>query len=206
MLKLAGKLVFTFVCLGFALSASAFAENRVGAVTLTPMAGYHIFDGGLDLDNNASFGLALGYNITPEWGIEADVRYTPTETDSSDSVDVDVWTFGVSALYHFQPAEALNPYLAIGLGGIVYDLSGTSHNNEDYMGYWGGGLKYAMTEDTALRLDLRHILDLDDDSSLSGRDTTIRSHLSAMLGVVFQFGGASARPVIEKREAVPVVK
>ncbi len=197
MLKFVGRCVIVMLCLGLALSTAAFAENRVGATTLTPMAGFQLFDGGMDLDDGGSFGLALGYNITPTWAIETDVRFTSTENAAG--LDIDVWTFGLSGLYHFQPEQAFNPYLAAGVGGMVYDLDGTSSDDEDFMGYWGGGFKYAMTDNAALRLDLRHILDGRTDNRLRrGDSSTIRHHLSAMLGLSFQFGGASARPVIER--------
>jgi OOP family OmpA-OmpF porin len=193
---------------GFSLlSGSAFAENRSTAFTLTPMAGYHIIDGGMDLDDDVAFGLALGYNINRNWGIEADFRYTPTQTDRSgvSDRDVDIWTLGLGALYHFQPEEALNPYLAFGAGGMVYDLEGASSDDQDVMGYWGGGVKYALNDAAALRLDLRHILDLRSDNGGSKHDDSdLRHHLQAMLGVTFQFGGVSSVPVKETREAEPL--
>jgi OOP family OmpA-OmpF porin len=204
------KIVLLIAGISLLLSGSAFAENRSAAFTLTPMAGYHMIDGGMDLDNDAAFGLALGYNINRNWGIETDLRYTPTQTDRSggNDIDVDIWTLGLGALYHFQPEEALNPYLAFGAGGMVYDVDGVSGNDEDYMGYWGGGVKYALSDSAALRLDLRHILDYRSDSGFSKQgDTDWRHHMQAMFGVTFQFGGESSEPVKETRavEPAPVV-
>lgn len=205
MLKFAGKLAALMIFFGLFLSPAAQAENRAGAVILTPMAGFHLFDGGLDLDDGAAVGLGLGFNITPEWGIEADLRYTPTEsTVSGADLDLDVWSFGLSGLYHFQPAADLNPYLAVGLGGMVYDFEDTSRDDEDFMGYWGGGFKYALCDYAALRLDLRHILDFRSDNRGRNDDSSSRHHLSAMLGVAFQFGGFSSQPVPVRQAAAPV--
>lgn len=183
------KIGFFIAGFSLLLSGSALAENRQSAITLTPMAGYHVIDGGMDLDNEAAFGVALGYNITKNWGIEGDVRYTPTQTDTGNT-DIDIWTLGLGALYHFQPEQNLNPYLTFGAGGLVYDIEGTSHDDEDYMGYWGGGVKYALCDTAALRLDLRHILDYRSDNRGSNDGGSVwRHHMQAMLGVTFQFGG-----------------
>jgi OOP family OmpA-OmpF porin len=198
-------LLFITVLLVF-FSANALADNRQGAVTLTPMAGYHVIDGGMDLDNEAAFGLGLGYNISEHWGIEGDVRYTSTQTDIQgvSERDVDILTLGLGALYHFQPEEELNPYLTLGGGGLIYDIDGSSSDAEDYMFYWGGGAKYALTETTALRLDLRHILDYLDDTGHSQHENgTWRHHFQAMFGVTFQFGGMSNVPVKETRAVEP---
>lgn len=180
------------------LSGTGLAENRQGAVTVTPMVGYHAIDGGMDLDSNAAFGLAVGYNLTKHWALEGDVRYTPTQTDSNGGADtdVDIWTLSAGAFYHFQPEQAFNPYLAFGVGGLVYDADASSSLDEDAMGFWGGGVKYAFNDTTALRLDLRHILDYRSDNRgvLEDENVRWRHHVQAMLGVNFQFGGVGSMP------------
>lgn len=209
MIRFAGKLLLILAAVSFGLAGSALAEIRQYSMTLTPMVGYQLIDGGLDLDSDASVGLAAGYNLSKHWALEADVRYTPTETDykqNSLNQDVDVWTLGGSVLYHFQPDQALNPYLAIGGGGIIYD-NDKSSNDKDYMGYYGGGLKYFFSETTALRLDLRHIINAKTDKEFSrDNDKKWRHHLSAMVGLAFQFGGVSGTPVQKMRQAEPLVR
>ena len=181
------KIVCFMAGFSLLLSGSALAENKEGSITLTPMVGYHAIDSDLDLDNEASFGLALGYNFNKNWGIEGDVRYTPTQFETG-STDVDIWTFGLGALYHFQPEQELNPYLAFGVGALSYDSDASSHGDEDFMGYWGGGVKYAMSDSAALRLDLRHILDYRSDNRGSKHDDSDwANHVQAMLGVTFNF-------------------
>lgn len=111
------------------------------AWTLTPMVGYQVFDGGLDLSDDVSFGLALGYNLTSNWALELDLRYTPSETDfqGMKNQDVDIWTLSGNVLYHFLPEQRLVPYLAAGAGVVIYDADGADSNDEDYMASWGGG-------------------------------------------------------------------
>ncbi len=202
MITFVSRVVLLLVALSLVAGGSALAENRMASFTLTPMVGYHKIDGGLNLDDGMSFGLAAGYNITKNWTIEADFRYTPTETDTTNSVDVDVLTLGLGGLYHFRPAEVLNPYLSFGVGGLVYDFSKPSNSDEDYMGYYGGGFKYAITDQTALRFDLRHILDSRNDKDFSNNaDKSTRHHLQAMIGLTFQLSGYTSMPLREKRIA-----
>ncbi len=165
--------------------------NCPNAWTFTPMLGYHVIDGGLDIDNNVSLGLAVGYNLTANWTIEADVRYTPTQTDYAHggNEDINIWAITGGVLYHFMPEQRMNPYMAIGAGGLVYDIDNTSHDDEDYMGFWGGGIKYAINNTTAFRVDLRHILDYRSSNDFETQDgPDWRHQLSAMAGVTFQFG------------------
>lgn len=157
--------------------------------TLTPMVGYHLIDGGLELDDNVSIGLAVGYDLTSNWSIEVGLRYTPTETSlqPGNNLDVDIWMLIGGVNYNFQPEKRLNPYLAAGVGGIVYDIDGTNHNDEDFIGYWGGGFNYTISQNTALRVDVRHILDYRSDNTFD--DADLQHQLSTMVGLTFRFGG-----------------
>ena len=194
-MKSVAKLVVIALVFCLAYSTSALAENRGGATTLTPMVGYQMFDSDLELDDAASYGFGIGYNITPEVGVEFDLHYTPTEPEDYSSVDVDVWTFGMSGLYYFQPSADLNPYLAAGIGGVVYQVDGSRSDDEDYMLYWGGGFKYAVSENSALRLDLRHVFDRRADNKFSGDSdgSDWANHVIASVGMTFQFGGYSSK-------------
>jgi OOP family OmpA-OmpF porin len=188
------------------MGSNAMAERKAGAFTLTPMIGYHVIDGGMDLDDSASFGLGLGYNISPEWAIETDMRYTPTKSNTGNSEDVDIWTFSLGPQYNFRPDAVLNPYITFGAGLMVYDLNDTS-NDEDVFGYYGAGLKYALGESTDLRLDARHLLDYrSDDHGNIHDDADWRHHFQAMVGLTFQFGGTPAHAQQEKAPEPMMVK
>lgn len=194
--------LLTIACILFS-AGNVFADVRTGAFTVSPMAGYHVIDGSSNIDDAAAFGLGLGYNLSPEWAFEADLRYTPTKLDFGKSNDVDIWTLSLGGLYHFRPAAVVNPYLSFGAGVMQYDFE-TGSDETNPMGYYGGGLKYALGESADLRLDLRHLLDYRNDDRVespnngSGR---LQSNLQAMVGLTFQFGGA---PVVAKQEAAPV--
>jgi len=196
-MKSVAKLVVIALVFCLAYSTSALAENRGGATTLTPMVGYQMFDSDLELDDAASYGFGIGYNITPEVGVEFDLHYTPTEPEDYSSVDVDVWTFGMSGLYYFQPSADLNPYLAAGIGGVVYQVDGSRSDDEDYMLYAGGGFKYAISDNAAVRLDARYVFDRKSDN-VSDTDEGYSdwvNHVIASVGLTYQFGGYSSKPL-----------
>lgn len=173
------------------ITDSGFAGTCPRAWTMTFSGGYQGFDNNLELKDGAVFGVGLGYNMTSNWAFETDLRYVPTETDLGlqQELDVDVWTISAGLLYNFLPGNRLVPYLQGGGGLIVYDLKDTDHNDEDYIGYWGGGLKYALTRCAALRLDLRHVIDYRSNTELEVHDDDKwQNHYVGTLGVTFQFG------------------
>ena len=199
------KLLLLISLCSLLMGGNAIAERQAGAFTLSPMAGYHVIDGGMDLDDAAVFSLGAGYNITSRWAVEADLRFAPTETSGSNSKDVDIWTTSLGGLYHFTPKYNLTPYFSLGAGVMIYDLE-SGEDDEDYYGYYGGGLKYALSKSVDLRLDARHLLNYRSDSSFSANDNEPdwRHHLQAMAGMSFQFGAPAAS--VSEPAPVPVAK
>ncbi|MCM2265139.1 MAG: OmpA family protein [Desulfuromonadales bacterium] len=184
-------------CLLAVTAATAFASVRAGAFTVTPMVGYHAFDGALKLEDSEAFGLAVGYNITENWAIELDGRLVPTKVDMTGGPDIDTWIGTIDALYHFTPEKDFVPYLALGIGALRYDIDAKGDDDDgDPVANWGAGFKYALAENVDLRLDLRHLLDfrLDNDWETQD-DNSVRHQFSAMFGLNFQFGGVSGAQV-----------
>ena len=72
MVHLPRKVLLCFVLFLAFVVAPVQAENRIGAFSVTPMAGFHLIDGALNLDNGAALGIAAGYNIDAHWTIEGD--------------------------------------------------------------------------------------------------------------------------------------
>lgn len=198
------KLLMLTAVLSMVIGGNAVAGNKAGTYTLTPMVGYHKIDGSLDLDDGAAFGLGFGYNYSPKWSVEADVRFSPTEAEGAGSTDIDIWTLSVGAQYHLAPECQWNPYLSFGAGLMQYDIDTTNSDDEDVFGYYGGGVKYPLSANTDFRLDLRHILDYRSDNRGSIHDgSDVKHHLQAMLGLTLSFGG---KPEAVKQEPAPVAK
>jgi len=196
LLKFSLMTVFAVV---FGLTGTAEAGQRAGAFSLSPMIGYHVFDSDQKLDDAAAYGLTLGYNLSKRWAVELDGRYTPTDTDfksgEGSNVDVDVWNYSLNALYHFNPDGPFVPYLTAGFGNSVYLADGYK-DDEDFMLNWGIGAKYFFSEDTALRLEARHIAGFhsDDRWNVAGTGDNTEHNFIISAGLFFQFGGVMPAP------------
>ncbi len=179
-------------------AGTAQAGQREGAFSLSPMVGYHLFEGDQNTDDGWTGGLSLGYNITDRWSAELEGRYTNSEREQvASQQDLDIISVGVNALYHFNPDGPFVPYVTAGFGAMFFNWGAVENDtdDEDYMMNWGIGSKYFFNDDTALRLDLRHIVDLHSDRSWdqpSGDDTD--HNIVATAGLYFQFGGPAPPP------------
>ena len=160
------------------LTGTVSAEMRAGAVSVSPMIGGYVFEGNQDLDNDLTYGLGIGYNLTERWGIEAAFNYIDTESDIGARDDTDVSLGRLDALYHFNTTGRFVPYLAAGVGGIYFDPDRTS-SDEDALVNYGAGVKYFLTENVALRGDVRHVISFDD----------THHNLLYTAGLTFFFGG-----------------
>src|SRR5674476_669060 len=104
-----------------ALATPGFAENRAGAVTLSPYVGGYTFDHDQvyqNLEISPIFGLRAGYNFTQSWGAEARIGYVLAESRAPNYPEADVYSYGFDLLYHFNGGGTFVPFLAAGLGGI----------------------------------------------------------------------------------------
>jgi len=190
--------------LGLSLLAAAtpgLAENRAGAVTVSPYVGGYVFDHEQtyqNLETSPVYGVRAGYNFTENWGAEARFGYINADSRRANGPDANVLTFGIDALYHFNVTPQFVPFLAAGIGGIHHNFPGRQMGNyPEYAPNYGAGLKYFVTDNIALRGDVRHIILPDDELN----------NLEYTAGVTFQFGGA--RPAVQQaaavEEAAPVV-
>jgi len=142
------------------LGAPALAQNRPSAITLSPFVGGYMFDCFQHLDNNWYYGLRVGYNYTDHWGSEAMFGMVPTSSNARgyDGRSVSVFRYGIDLLYHLWPDKKFVPFIAAGYGGIqINDPSGLNDHERGMFDY-GVGLKYFLTENVALRADVRHDL------------------------------------------------
>ena len=166
-----------------ALAAPARAQNRAGAVSLSPFVGGYTFACFQHLDTDWYMGLRVGYNFTDHWGTEGFLGYIPTQSNTYkyDDLTVNAFRYGGELLYHFRPDKKFVPFIAVGAGGIqINDPSGLN-DHERFMLDYGVGVKYFVTEDLALRADVRHDLFCEFDKLCSNLEYTV--------GLTFLFGG-----------------
>lgn len=175
----------------FAFTTAVHAEMKAGAFSVTPVIGGYLFEGKENLKDPVIFGLRVGSNITPNWGFEGSYYYGQSENKAlAGNPDIDLYGYGVEALYNFMPEGKLVPFVAAGGGGTLLRGSGT-HNNRAMLDY-GAGLKYFVTENIALRADVRHVIPLNDTNN----------NLLFTFGVNFFFGGEKkAEPVVQTTRA-----
>jgi len=188
-------------CLIMSTSA-AFGAVKEGSFSVTPLIGGYIFDGSETLDSTYVLGLRAGYNFTKNVGIEALYDYaTDTDAKSGPMTDISMQRFGGQLLYHFFPDNAFVPYLAAGYSGLKLDGNGINNDTHGAFDY-GVGAKFFVTDDIALRGDLRHIIYSYDSANYNDMEYT--------LGAYFQFGGTkpAMKPIVSAPAPVaePVVE
>jgi len=200
-------LPLTFIAAAVSMSAQAQTENA-GRFELSPFAGYHMFQSKQNLEDAFTYGLRLGYGLTPHWSIEGAVSFVGSEVDdttltatrsgqfSSPAGDVDLTLYQLDALYHFRPHSQFSPYVVLGYGATDYSPSLSDKDMSTFN--LGVGAKYWMSDNLAMRFDLRdHYVGEVFDNSYH--------NLSATLGITFAFGGKSrsASPVVEEARPAP---
>jgi OOP family OmpA-OmpF porin len=173
-----------------AVASIAAAANREGQFSVSPVIGGITFNGPQHLLTKPVYGLRGGYNFTKALGVEALFDYANTG-DTRTGANVDFFRYGGEVLYHFLPDNKLVPYVAAGLaaGNFKGKTAFSSSNKQKGIWDYGVGAKYFMTEDIALRGDVRHLM-----YSYSDR---IKHTIEYTVGLYIPFGGTqpAAKPV-----------
>jgi len=191
MRKITGK-IWMVLLLGLfqlGLAAPSFAEsnfvrNQGGTFTLDPFTGGYVF---IDQHKNHGYyyGLRAGYNFTPHWAAEGMFGYTATEdydlvNAHGNDLPINVYRFGLDALYNFNPKGKVVPFLAVGIGLLSFD---NPYGWKDYnfgLFNYGAGIKWFLADAVALRGDVRHVIFPDDNE--------FQNNLEFTLGLNFQLG------------------
>lgn len=150
-----------------------------------------------ELDDDVTFGVRYGYNFSDAWGLELSLGRTAASATKlpTRDIDLDLTTFDVDGIYHFNSSQSFVPYALAGIGYVNGDLDrpivgvapgvGAVRINDDnaFTFNAGVGAKWFVSDAVSLRLDLRYryldkIVDRLDDS-LNTFETT--------LGIGFKF-------------------
>ena len=179
-------LLFTGIFAG-----SAMAEVRPGSVSLSFMGGGYFFDDELDiLDRGISGGVGLGYSFTRSLAAELGFTFIYEEADLCCCEDKDYEVFAyqprADLVYHIMPESRFVPYLAAGVGYMMYDTDNIDPIEiDDTVQVNGGvGAKFFVTENIGLRADARYYYGFEDSSS----------EYALTAGLVFQMGGSEKAP------------
>ncbi|MFA5323525.1 MAG: outer membrane beta-barrel domain-containing protein, partial [Smithella sp.] len=189
------KILFLFVILMMmTVAMAAQAEVKAGSFSITPVVGGYFFENNQDLKDSVIGGLRAGYNVTENLGLEAFASFLKTEIkDVPGEPWQDVYGYGLEGLYHFFPDSHFVPFLALGIGGIHYDGTSITSSEDKLTVDYGAGIKIFLTENVALRADVRHVMPLDDNYN----------DLLCTVGVHFAFGGKKKEIVEAQVEEQP---
>jgi len=178
---------------------AARAANIPYSLSVTPFAGGYVFEGNQKLSSEPVYGLAVGYNLSEHWALEGAgsfVLNTVSADSTAKSRNRDVYGIRGDILYHFLPEERLVPYVALGGGAMLFEYQGGGSDTDTMVDY-GAGAKFYLTDNIALRADVRHILDINSWDHNTVPD--FYNHFAYTAGLTFQLGGVlpAAQPVYE---------
>jgi opacity protein-like surface antigen len=121
------------------------------------------------LDDDLTYGVRYGYNITSAWGVELSLGQSASSVTGlpGADTDLDLTTFDVDAIWQFDTNARLVPYVLAGVGYARADLDksirGTANGRvvsiADDSGFTlnaGAGVKYFTTDRFVIRLEARY--------------------------------------------------
>jgi len=171
-----------------AMSTVASAANKAETFSISPVIGGYLFDGKQHLKTNVIYGVRAGYNFTDAFGVEALFDYLHNNDSTlGPKPGISMFRYGAEMLYHFFPENKFVPYVAAGYAGVNFDGDNDGISNKRYRETrgafdYGVGAKYFLTDNFAIRGDVRHLI--------YKYDKTY-NNLEYTLGAYIPFGGAA---------------
>lgn len=170
------------------LSTTLIAEDY--NYEITPVIGYNIAEGNLNLENQTLYGAEFQYNgfdtlLKPEFSI----LYTDTDYENS-SLETDIYRFALNGVYEYDAIGIVKPLAKIGIG--YEEIDNYASDNEDSVFFDAGvGAKIALMDNIALKLEALYML--------KNNDNRWDNNLALLAGVNFAFG-----PKARKAAPAPV--
>lgn len=173
--------------------------DQSGRFEVGPFVGYQMFEDKQNLEDSLSYGGRLGYNFTNHFGVEVGMGIIEADVKDKTKVgvakgqyrsptsSVDLKSYQLDALYHFNPSRRLSPFVKAGIGRNVYDPQVLS-NSSNTINY-GVGVKYWIKKDLAVRIDLQ-----------DQKDKSFHNY-SGTVELVYAFG--DRRPSLKATEIAP---
>jgi hypothetical protein len=178
-MKFRVPLVLVFTVFAAAVSTAALAQIREGTVEISPYAGYlfggefargttDLFDVRVEADDDATYGIRLGYNLTDNFEMEFQASRTESAFVSDDDNDLfgtDGETFGDLTIDYYMGYGTFNfghrravPYITVGAGvaRLDPDIPGTNARRDTrFTGSLGIGVKAFVNPHFGFRFDGR---------------------------------------------------
>jgi opacity protein-like surface antigen len=177
-MKLARSARTLFSAALFLAAPAAMAQNRAGTTEVTLFGGGYfggrlysgsnqIFDRSVDVSDEPTYGIRVGYNINRWFGLEAGFSRAESHVTPRFRSDFDgVRNLGDFESRHFEGNFVFNfgkrrfqPYVTLGAGATQFrtnfnDGFGTETNTR-FTANFGGGMKFWVTPRFGIRLDAR---------------------------------------------------
>jgi OOP family OmpA-OmpF porin len=152
---------------------------------VTPVVGYNIAEGNLDLENQTLFGAEFQYNgcdalLKPE----ISVLYTDAEYENS-VIDTDIYRFALNGVHEYDAIGSIKPLTKIGVGYETIDKH-LAQNKDSVFLDAGVGAKIPFTDAIALKLEAVYML--------KNNDNRWDSNLALLAGINFAFGPKTQAP------------
>lgn len=183
-------LLIPALLLGGALSAQDYKYE------ITPVVGYDIAEGNLNLDNQLLVGAELQYNTETYLKPELSLLYTNADYDNS-SASTNIYRIAINGVHEFDSIGIFTPLAKIGAGYETLN-NHLSDNRDSVFVNAGVGAKVPLTSNIALKLEAVYML----------KDNSNRwdNNLALLAGINFAFGGTTKteapkqEPVVVKEE------
>jgi OmpA-OmpF porin, OOP family len=177
---------------GMAMANTAMAQDYDDRWYLTAGAGYGVFDGDRNVDNEMYGTLGFGKFVSPNVSIDLELWHSNPELDYdfSEERNWELMSLSLVGRYHFGEADSWRPYLALGVG-MQEHHDGTqtqplalgfnqSRNGNNLLGIAGVGVQGGLWNGS-LRAEIGARFDMDDEGVDGGDYTDGYAGLSFVL-------------------------
>lgn len=178
------------------------AANSDYKYEITPTVGGVYTEGNTGMDRGyANVGLNFGFNLFDSFIDQVEIGFTNTldQVDYENGTSTNVTKTFTNLIKEYSLTDNTSLYSLVGIGYEFFSNDDDLSNENSFFGNYGLGIKYKISEQVALKLDARHMIETDHgDNSLS-----YNFGLSVPFGEV-----AKPAPVVEKKApvvAAPVV-
>lgn len=150
--------IFSSLVLAASLSSMTYAAQPKEGFTFTPSFGFISTDSSRHLSDDSTYALSVGYQTNTPWSAEATYLHSDL-SHKGRGVNMDQYRLdGIYTLPEYTSSQ-LKPYLAAGLGNNYYTGNSDVSDSNTFINA-GGGVKYDLSSDLALRADFRLTKDL----------------------------------------------
>lgn len=157
---------------------------------ITPLVGGVVTEGNMNLDDHYGVGgLSLGFNLENSMFDQIELGFLSSFGNVDDTHKNDTVTRIFSNLIkEFELSEKSSLYGLIGAGVEIYENE-VFRNQNGLFGNYGVGFKYQITDNMALKTDIRHLIETDHGDN----------NLIYTVGIAIPFGKKAA-PAVEKKQ------